>query len=403
MRSIDSTAFLPERPRLRDWLILGLALLPQAAIADPLVLDDGAVSHELSVGSEKWSGRDDALYLEPRFRMGLAAGYEIGLNAHMRRENEGEGLRYLGWSAAFPLGDEGNRALGLYGTVAQVDEGETAIGSGNHGYGLELRMTDEVAEDGRIGGQIGIGRSDVPAGVGEPGYSSETRFYYDAHYEHYLASGFALGLESRVAIGLSGEEMQNRFGMALRPGVRFDAGERTALRASMGRDLPKRGIEPENTMMLSVEHRPAPPVPRSELASRLQAVEARNRSLKAEQVAQGARQEEQGRRLEAVRHKAGTLTVEVINASGIPGLGETMAERLLHKGHHVVAIREPANPEERDVTYIRYRAGLADEAVELGHSIRQIQIVTQEHELEGEAEVRVLVGRDQADFEWGDQ
>lgn len=403
MRRTDSTAFLLVRPRLRGWLIAALVLLPSAAAADSLVLGDGAVSHELTVGSESWSGRDDALYLEPRFRMGLAAGYEIGLNAHMRREGEDEGLRYLGWEAAFPLGDEGNRALGVYGTVAQNDGGVTAIGSGNHGYGLELHMTDAVAAAGRIGGHIGIGRRDVPTGAGEPGYSSETRFYYDAHYEHYLAPRIALGLESQVAIGLSGDEAQNRFGMALRPGIRFDAGERTALRASMGRDLPKRGIEPENTMMLSVEHRPAPPVPRSELASRLQAVEARNRSLKAEQAAQGARQAEQARRLEAVRHKAGTLTVEVVNTSGIPGLGESLAERLLRKGHHVVAIREPETAEEHDVTYIRYRPGMAEAAVELGHLIRQVQIVTQERKLGGEAEVRILVGRDQAEFSGGDQ
>ncbi len=403
MPSNDPNAFVRRRPA-RRWLIAGLVLLlPGAAAADSLVLGDGAAAHELTLGSERWSDREDALYLAPRWRMGLAAGYEIGLNAQWRQEDDRDALRYLGWEAAFPLGDEGNRALGLYGTVAQLD-GTDTLGSGSHGYGMELRMADTIAGgNGLVGGRIGIGREDVAADTDAPGYSAETRFYYDAHYEHYLAPRFALGLASQVTIGVTGEELQNRFGMALRPGVRFDTGARTSLRASVGRDLPERSIEPENTVLLSLEHRSAPPVPRSELAERLQSVEEHNRALEAEQTAQGERQEEQARRLEAVRHKAGTLTVEVVNSSGIAGLGEEMAERLLRKGHHVVAIREPEASEVRDITYIRYRPGLADEAVKLGHAIRHIQIVTQERELSGEPEIRVLVGRDQADFEGDDQ
>ena len=402
-----------RRGLLWGLVALGAMGLHNTALADRAdVLSDGAVAHELAIGTASWSQRDNASYLIPRVRMGLAAGYEIGVSGHLRQEGDHQGLRHIGWEAAFPLrAEHGSRmALGLHGTVA-MDDAEGGIGSGRHGLGVELRMADELFDGhGRVGGTLGLSRSDQVRGVEAPGYGQSSRLHYDASYEQTVWQRLSVGVEAAVAIGLSGDEVQNRFGMALRPGLRYDTAGGTTLRASVGRDLPGRGIEPENTVRLSISHRPAPPPSRVAMAARIAELEQARTALEHNQAQQRQRleqqhavQDEQGRRLEAVRQRAGTLTVEVVNTSGIAGLGEAMAERLLRKGHHTVRV-VPAAPgdEVRDITYIRYRPGLADEAVSLGHSIRHIQIVTQERELPDGTEIRILVGRDQANNEGGE-
>ncbi|MCG5541530.1 MULTISPECIES: LytR C-terminal domain-containing protein [unclassified Halorhodospira] len=388
--------------------MLGLSLCGPGAVAsaaDPTgvrgaeVLDDGATVHALSVGSQTWSGsdREDARLIEPRLRYGLPAGYEIGLSAqHRAQGDDGSGLRHLALEAATPLRQDVGAAditLAGYGTVAPVDD-DSGIGSGSHNLGLGLHLSDGLGET-RLHSSMALERADVAEVDGQPGYRAVNRLRYGARAEHRVAAALDLTLEAAAVYGLSGDEVQNQFGLALRPGVRLHLAPTVDLSLTAGRDLPDAGVEPTNTVTAQLTHRPQPAPSRGELEARIDHLEAAHASTRARAAMQAGRADEQRERIELLRRRAGQLDVEVINASGEAGLGRAMAERLREEGHYVVRIQDSARAGDgQQTTHIRYRAGHGEQAVALGESLERIQEVT-EGELPRGADVRILVGRDQ--------
>ena len=387
-------------------LCLMLATVSTAAsAADPTgvrgaeVLEDGAAVHALSVGRQSWSGseREDAQLIEPRVRYGVPAGYEIGLSANHRSQgDDGNGLRHLALEAATPLRREPGAAditLAGYGTVAPAD-GDSGIGSGSHNLGLGLHLSDDLGAT-RLHSSVAVERADVAEIDGQPGYRAVNRLRYGARAEHRVAASLDLTLEAAAVYGVSGDEVQNQFGLALRPGVRLHLGPTIDLALSAGRDLPDSGVEPTNTVTAQLTHRPQPAPSRRELAARVEHLEAAHASTRARAAMQAGRADEQRERIELLRRRAGQLDVEVINASGEVGMGRAMADRVREEGHYVVRVQDSAHGRDgQQTTHIRYRPGHGEQAVALGESLERIQEVT-EGDLPRGADVRILVGRDQ--------
>ncbi len=89
------------------------------------------------------------------------------------------------------------------------------------------------------------------------------------------------------------------------------------------------------------------------------------------------------------------IRVEIVNASGIPGLEQQVSERLAGKGYFISWAGESAATGHQVETLIRYRPGFAREAVRLGHILPGNQIVTRAEALPEEIDIRVIVGSDQ--------
>ncbi len=90
------------------------------------------------------------------------------------------------------------------------------------------------------------------------------------------------------------------------------------------------------------------------------------------------------------------IRVEIVNASGVPGLEQQVSERLAGKGYFISWAGESATPGQQQIeTLIKYRSGFAREAVRLGHILPGNQIVTRGDALPEEIDIRVIVGSDQ--------
>lgn len=89
------------------------------------------------------------------------------------------------------------------------------------------------------------------------------------------------------------------------------------------------------------------------------------------------------------------IRVEIVNASGVPGLEQQVSERLAGKGYFISWAGESAASGQQVETFIRYRSGFAREAVRLGHILPGNQIVTRGDGLPEGIDIRVVVGSDQ--------
>ena len=87
--------------------------------------------------------------------------------------------------------------------------------------------------------------------------------------------------------------------------------------------------------------------------------------------------------------------MEIVNASGVPGLEQQVSERLAGKGYFISWAGESAASGQQVETLIRYRSGFAREAVRLGHILPGNQIVTRGDGLPEGIDIRVVVGSDQ--------
>ncbi|MBD3610791.1 MAG: LytR C-terminal domain-containing protein, partial [Gammaproteobacteria bacterium] len=86
------------------------------------------------------------------------------------------------------------------------------------------------------------------------------------------------------------------------------------------------------------------------------------------------------------------LYVEIINETGITGLGDKIATSLRSKGYAVTAVRTaPVRKKKRSI--IQYREGMAEEAITLGHSLKGDQIVIKGRTM-GDADVQLFLGND---------
>ncbi len=89
------------------------------------------------------------------------------------------------------------------------------------------------------------------------------------------------------------------------------------------------------------------------------------------------------------------VRVEILNASGIPGLEQQVSERLAGKGYFISWAGEGAASGTQSATQIKYRPNFAREAVRLGHILPGNQIVTRGDGLPEEIDIRIIVGSDQ--------
>jgi len=89
------------------------------------------------------------------------------------------------------------------------------------------------------------------------------------------------------------------------------------------------------------------------------------------------------------------IRVEIVNASGIPGLEQQVSERLAGKGYFISWAGEGAASGQQVETLIKYRPGFAREAVRLGHILPGNQIVTRGDALPEGVDIRSVVGSDQ--------
>ena len=92
---------------------------------------------------------------------------------------------------------------------------------------------------------------------------------------------------------------------------------------------------------------------------------------------------------------ADAIRVEILNASGIPGLEQQVSERLAGKGYFISWAGESAASGAQQETRIKYRPNYAREAVRLGHVLPGNQIVTRGDDLPEGVDIRIIVGSDQ--------
>jgi len=92
---------------------------------------------------------------------------------------------------------------------------------------------------------------------------------------------------------------------------------------------------------------------------------------------------------------ADAVRVEILNASGIPGLEQKVSEQLAGKGYFISWAGEGDTSGVQHETRIKYRLNFAREAVHLGHVLPGNQIVTRGDEVPEGIDVRIIVGSDQ--------
>ncbi len=94
---------------------------------------------------------------------------------------------------------------------------------------------------------------------------------------------------------------------------------------------------------------------------------------------------------------ADTIQVEILNASGIPGLEQRVSERLADKNYAISWAEEGKGtaPSALNETWIKYRPDLARQAVRLGHILPGNQIVIRDKDLPEGVDIRIIVGSDQ--------
>lgn len=343
-------------------------------------------------------------------RAGIAPGWELGARFPYRSDSELEkdGLRHIELSAKVQLfgGPRAQRsgALALFGTVVN-SEGEPFLGTGRANMGIEFLVTEVLSTDTRFHSSIGLARRDIRAPYLEatdPDYDPEAIYQitrtlsYKMGLEQRLWKQSYLLLEAGTSIGLAGEDEQDQFSIYVMPGLRF--GNPAAgwnLTMAVGRDIPENGLEPESRYMLGLSYRtqPARATQDDELRKRLEELEKRlaaeaalDQDPAAGALLPGA----------AAPAATGRLRVEVINASGVPLLGERIAEEVRQKGNYdVIRVGSTGNVTDQELTHIHYRNGLARDAVTLGHSMRNYQIVTQGRDLPEDVDLRIVIGVDQ--------
>ena len=92
---------------------------------------------------------------------------------------------------------------------------------------------------------------------------------------------------------------------------------------------------------------------------------------------------------------ADAVRVEILNASGIPGLEQQVSERLAGNDYVISWSEDGAVSDAQSETRIKYRPDFAREAVRLGHILPGNQIVTRGDELPEAVDIRIIVGSDQ--------
>ncbi len=368
------------------------------------VLRDGETEHRFTLDSSSWADdeREDALQFVPYARYGVAAGYDVAVAAPLRREGEDDGLRAVRVEAGFPLNGRDSAThvtLVVHGAVLPA---APPLASGEEGLGVAVHLSDERGGRGtRLDGVIGFERADS-AFRDAPGYQAVNRLYYANRIEQSIGGRWALTAEAGAVIGVSGEEVQNQFAFALRPGVRYAPSPRVTWRLSAGRDMVERGAEPENTVRLSLVHRPAPAPSRRELEARLSALEQeRIPALEDETQRLGTgvallsgRLEEKRRRLDLLKQRTGLLDVEVINHTGDRRVGDAAVAHLDRLGHRVVRRTERAAGLPREATRIEYRDGFAEAAAALGDELPVAPEVIADPDVIRGADVRLVLGMD---------
>lgn len=368
------------------------------------VLGDGEVEHRLSTSFLRWdaSERENALSVVPSARFGLAAGYDIGIAAPLRREDDDQALRNLRLDAGIPLhrGGEGTQiTLGLHLDILPTD---APLASGSDGAGIAVHLHDRIGAAGtRLDGVLGFERTDVALRQ-TPGYESANRLYYANRIEQPVTERLAVSGEAHTVIGVSGEEVQNQFAFALRPGLRYQASDSLSVRLTAGRDLADRGVEPQSTVRLTLTHQPVPPPSRSELMARIEGLEGESRALRDEaerlredQALDAGRHDQTRERLELLQRRAQQLDVEVINRTGERSAGDAALEHLAGLGHYVQRRVERPAGVTREITHIEYRHdGFAEAAQELADVLPGVQLVSTNPELRAGVDARVTVGTD---------
>lgn len=363
------------------------------------VLADGEVEHRLTLGRLDWDAgeREDAYTVTPSARFGLAAGYDVALAAPLRRENGDQELRGLRLEAGVPLTPRGTGTDVTLVVHGQVLPADPPLASGSDGLGAAVHLSDRLGTYGtRLDGVLGVERTDV-AFRDAPGYEAVNRVYYANRVEQPITERVALSAEAHTTLGLSGEEQQNQFAFTLRPGVRYDVTGTVSLRATAGRDIADRGVEPQNTIHLSLVHRPAPPPRREELMARVQRLEHETQRLREDQALDAGRYDENRERLRLLQQRVEQLDVEVINPTGDRGRSNRTLDELEDLGHYVVRRTERASDAPREVTHIEYRAPRHKaSAWEIAERLSMVPIVVENPDLPRGVHARVVIGTDLA-------
>lgn len=85
--------------------------------------------------------------------------------------------------------------------------------------------------------------------------------------------------------------------------------------------------------------------------------------------------------------------VQIVNESGVAGLGDRYAGQMAEKGYPVVETNEVEGKSNK-TTYIYYRPGFAEQAIEIGHTMPRNQIVLQSKTLPDGVDVLIVLGED---------
>ncbi|HEX9802220.1 MAG TPA: LytR C-terminal domain-containing protein [Gammaproteobacteria bacterium] len=288
-------------------------------------------------------------------------------------------------------------ALTLFSSITRGDE-DAGVVSGDANFGGELNFSNRF-DNGALHLNLGYEKTDLPVRSANP--LRTEKYTAGVGIETALSSTTTLFAEST---GYTEVDSDNH-NLILTAGLQFTPSRNLGIQVGYGQGFPRDRSEPESLLLFGLTYSPNGSSKRRFASAGdmegYRTLETRNAELSGRVVDLNAKVDDLENRLavvesSAVQEEAASVPlttaprVEVINASRNPVLVQQVMDQLAQAGAQVVNIRKPANATEKR-TWIRYREGFSDEAVELGHRIDGTQVVVR-HPLPEGVDIQILIG-----------
>ncbi|MDQ2070083.1 LytR C-terminal domain-containing protein [Natronospira bacteriovora] len=364
---------------------------------------DDTVSQRLEL---RWfdygTGIGDGFLLETGVAFSLPTRQTLAITPRYLHLGDQAGLRDFRINLAVPFADTGYRqsTFFLEGSLLTAEQAR-GVGSGHHEGAIGVASRIRQNEDNHLHVHARLGRWDVAA-TDQPGWRSVTGLRGGAMLNQSLNDSVSLLLAVDSGLSFSDDDLQDRLALGVSPGVRWRFNPRWALDLTAGVDLPGNGLAPRRRASLQISHQPATPPSPASLQQSIDAgrddIRENRQRIEALEGAMGGYElllSDREARIAELERQADGLNIELLNRSGVRRLGVQVAMMLESRGHRVVALHEEMVEQPPWRSHIRYRDGMAERAVSLGHSLPGIQIVTRADELDERADVRLLIGLDQ--------
>ena len=365
--------------------------------ADILAGGEYALSLGLGIASYDTPGAS-SISATPSFAMGFADMGEVYLSAPYLsvKPDVGDDITGMGDTrigAKFAISQpEGNGLATAVSLFAGFGNGDDELTSGDSSYGVELNLSNWY-DGGGLHFNIGYEESDA-LGANE----AHGKITAGLGIEHALSGSTTLYAQSNAFIDRDDDNDEN---LLVALGLHYSPSNDFGMQVGYGRGVPDGRSEPESLVFASITYSPGSSPSRYagyNDPQRIKAVEGQQSQLDSRVDNLNSRvhdMDERIARIESVATVEGVTfptnaRIEVVKASGNPEVVNRIMGQLKEANARITQVRSLDGVKE-DTTWIKYRAGLSDAAIAVGHSLDGNQIVVQ-RPLPPGVDIQIVIG-----------